>query len=187
MELVDYRITEGSEYCWNCYGSNAYNLSYWNQDHDGHSFCITFDTRTHEVYEVQACDYKHDRAYRLINPDYKDEYNNESVDREINPNEAWDNVDYVDLEVDDDFIQKSLSILSGEDYDTRVSVPVDFSDDELLKYMKMAHDRDMTFNEFVEEALRSMIDEYKLNLVHKTNTDTPIDFPVPKKKKKAKK
>jgi len=161
MELVDYRITEGSEYCWNCYGSNAYSLSYWNQDHDGHSFCIIFDTCTHEVYEVQACDYKHDRAYRLINPDYKDKYNNESVDREINPNEAWDDVDYVDLDVEDDFIQKAQAIIAGEDYDTRVSVPVVFSDEELLKYMKMAHDRDMTFNEFVEEALRVAIDDFK--------------------------
>jgi hypothetical protein len=37
---------------------------------------------------------------------------------------------------------------------------MDFSDEELLVYMKMAHERDMTFNEFVEQALRSAIDEY---------------------------
>ncbi len=161
MDLVNYRITEGSEYGWNCYGPNAYSLSYWNQDHNGHSFCVTFDTRTHEVYEVQACDYKHNRAYRLINPDYKFGYEDEAAGREINPNEAWDDVDYVDLDVEDDFIQKAQAIISGEDYDTRVSVPVVFSDEELLKYMKMAHDRDMTFNEFVEEALRSAIDDFK--------------------------
>jgi hypothetical protein len=68
------------------------------------------------------------------------------------PTNAWDEVDYVDLDVDDDFIQKALAIIAGEDYDTRVSVPVNFTDEELLKYMKMAHDRDMTFNAFVEEA-----------------------------------
>jgi hypothetical protein len=45
----------------------------------------------------------------------------------------------------------------------------------------------MTFNQYVEEALRSMIDEYKLNRLHETGTDNPIDFPVPKKKKKKKK
>jgi hypothetical protein len=186
MELVDYRITEGSDFCWDCYGSDAYTLSYWNQDHEGHSLAIIFDTRTHKVYEVQAHDYKHNRAYRLINSDYKDIYDNESVSRGIESNNAWDEVNYVDLDVDDDFIQKALSIIAGEDYDTRVSVPVNFSDEELLQYMKMAHDRDMTFNAFVEEALRSMIDEYKLNPVHETGTDNPIDFPVPKKKKKKK-
>ena len=68
-------------------------------------------------------------------------------------------VSYVDLDVDDDFIQKCLAISAGEDYDTRVQMPVDFSDEDLLKYMKMAHERDMTFNQFVEEALRHAIAE----------------------------
>ena len=186
MELVNYRITEGSDFGWNCYGSDAYSLSYWNQDHNGYSLCITFDTQTHEVYEVQAHDYKRNRAYRLINSDYKFGYDDEAAGREVDANQAWDDVNYVDLDVDDDFIQKALSIIAGEDYDTRVSVPVDFSDEELLRYMKMAHDRDMTFNAFVEEALRSAINDHKLNIVHNTSTDNPIDFPVPKKKKKVK-
>jgi len=181
METVDYRITEGSDFCWNCYGNDAYTLSYWNRDHDGHSLAIIFDTRTHEVYEVQAHDYKHNRAYRLINLNYKANYDAEAKTRGMNANEAWDEVNYVDLDVDDDFIQKALAIIAGEDYDTRVSVPVNFTDEELLTYMKLAHDRDMTFNAFVEEALRSMIDEYKLNLVHETGTDNPFDFPVQEK------
>jgi glutaredoxin len=187
MDLVDHRITEGSDFCWECYGPNAYSLSYWNQDHNGHSICIIFDTRTHEVYTVEACDYKHDRAYRLINPDYKTAHNNEAVGRNVDTNQAWDDVDYVDLDVDDDFIQKALAIIAGEDYDTRVQVPVDFTDEELLTYMKLAHERDITFNQLVEEALRAAIDEYKLGLIHETGTDDPIDFPVSKKRKKKKK
>jgi hypothetical protein len=39
---------------------------------------------------------------------------------------------------------------------------VDFSDEELLKYMKLAHEQDMTFNEFVEQALRAAIEQHKL-------------------------
>jgi hypothetical protein len=187
MELVDYKVTEGSEYCWECFGTNAYSLSYWNQDHSGYSICIIFDTRTHEAYAVEACDYKHNRAYRLINPDYKFVYDDEAAGRDVRANEAWDDVDYVDLDVDDDFIQKALAIIAGEDYDTRVSVPVNFTDEELLTYMKQAHERDITFNQLVEEALRAAIDEYKLDLVHETGTDDPIDFPVSKKRKKKKK
>jgi len=80
-----------------------------------------------------------------------------------------------------------LAIIAGEDYDTRVQVPVDFTDEELLTYMKLAHERDITFNQLVEEALRAAIDEYKLGLVHETGTDDPIDFPVSKKRKKKKK
>lgn len=163
MEIVDYRITEGSTYCWQCFGYDAYTLDSWNGDHEGHSFTITFDTNTQEVYQVEAHDFRNSRAYRMINPDFKKAHDAEGISRGTSPNEAWDDVDYIDLEVDDDFVQKCLAIKAGEDYDTRVSVPVDFTDEELLKYMKMAHDQDVTFNEFIEQALRSAIEQYNLD------------------------
>ena len=71
MELVNYRITEGSDYCWQCYGPNAYHLDSWNGDQDGHSFTIVFDTKNQTVYEVQAHDYLHQRAYRMINEEFR--------------------------------------------------------------------------------------------------------------------
>jgi hypothetical protein len=163
MEVIDYRITEGSDFTWQCFGDNAkpYTLSAWNNDHDGWSFSITLDTGTQEVYIVEACDYKHNRAYRLINPDRKDQYFKYANEHNAKYRDtAWDGVDYVDLEVDDDWIQKALAIKSGEDYDTKVSVPLDIPDDELLKFMLAAHERDMTFNAFVEEALKTAIEEH---------------------------
>lgn len=185
MELVDYRITEGSDYCWNCYGPNAHSLDSWNGDQDGHSFCVIFDTKTQEVYEVQAHDYRNQRAYRLINPVFKNQHTDESIERDVRIDEAWDDVNYIDLDVDDDFIQKGLAIREGEDYDTRVQIEVDFDDAELLEYMKIAHDRDITFNQLVEIALREAIDQHRmLNDIHFTNTNNPIDFPVTDKKKK---
>jgi hypothetical protein len=160
MELIDYKITEGSEYTWQCYGLSAYSLDSWDGAHDGHSFTIVFDKNDQTVYEVQAHDFLHSRAYRMINPEYKSQQAKEVSDRNCG-DEAWDDVEYVDLEVDDDFIQKCLAIREGEDYDTRVSMPIDFTDEELLKYMKLAHERDMTFNQFVEEALRQAIEDHK--------------------------
>jgi hypothetical protein len=50
----------------------------------------------------------------------------------------------------------------------------------------LAHERDLTFNQLVEEALREAIAEHRENTVHLTNTDNPIDFPKSKKKKKKK-
>ena len=159
MELVGYRITEGSDYMWQCYGSNAYALDSWNGEQDGHSFTVIFDTKDQTVYEVQAHDYVHDRAYRMINPDFQKKNKKEAKKRDIDKDNAWDDVDYVDLDVDDDFFQKCLAIQEGEDYDTRVSVPMEFSDEELLTYMKLAHERDITFNQLVEEVLRHAIAE----------------------------
>jgi len=146
MELVDYRITEGGDY--NLFSDNAYALTSWNGDHDGYSLEIIFDTKTQVVYCVEACDYKHQRAYRLFHEDYK------NVDQ---IKEAWDTVEWCDLEVDDDFIQKALAIVAGEDYDTRVTIPIDLPDHELMAIFKMAHEADMTFNDFVEKILREKL------------------------------
>ena len=162
MELVDYKITEGSSYGWSCYGPNAYSLDSWNriEDEGGFSFNITFDTTTQEVYEVNACDFTNDRAYRMINPNYIQKHADEAKARGCHKDQAWDNVDYIDLEVDDDFYDKCIAIESGENYDTRVSVPVEFSDEDMLRYMKLAHERDITFNQLIEESLREIIDSH---------------------------
>ena len=166
METVNYRITEGSDYQWQCFGSDAYCLDSWNGDQNGHTVSICIDTKTQEVYQAMAYDYSRGRAYRITNPDYKKDFDNECKDRDI-LDCAWQDdegtpVKYVDLDVDEDFVEKSRAIVNEEEYDTRVQIPIDFTDEELLTYMTMAHERDMTFNEFVEEALRHAIDEFKL-------------------------
>jgi hypothetical protein len=179
MEIVDYKVTEGSDYCWSCYGGHAYRLDSWNQDHEGHSVSIVFDTRTHVVYEASAYDYSRNRAYRLINSQFKDAHAEEALSRGVLEDQAWDEVNYVDLDVDDDFIQKALSIVADEDYDTRVSIPLDLPDDVLFELMKQAHEQDITLNQLIEDVLRNMI------AVHETGTDNPIDFPVNSNKKSA--
>jgi hypothetical protein len=98
----------------------------------------------------------------MINPDFKKKLKKEAKRRDVDKDEAWDEVNYVDLEVDDDFIQKCLAIRAGEDYDTRVSVPLELEDDLMFELMKMAHEQDITLNEFVEQLLRRVIDEEDL-------------------------
>lgn len=156
METVDYRITEGSDYGWQCYGLDAYQISSWNGIHGqgGWSANIVFDTKDQTVYEVEICDYSRDRAYRLINTDYKSAYNAESGQRGELGNQAWDDVDYTDLETDEDWLAKACAIVDGEEYDTRVTIPIDLPEEELMVLFKKAHDADMTFNNFVEKILR---------------------------------
>jgi hypothetical protein len=160
METVEYRITQGDSYGWDCYGPNAYCLDSWNGEQDGHSLTVIFDVKTQEVYEVQAHDYQHNRAYRLINPEYKKSHDDEASSRGVEKNEAWDDLKYVDLDVDADFLSKAQAIVNGEDYDTRVQVEVDLPDDVLFEMMKLAHERDITFNRLVEIALQEAIDQH---------------------------
>ena len=163
MELVDYKITEGGDYGWRCYGPNAYQLSSWNGIHGagGYSFNIVFSTKTQKVYEVSVCDYTNNRAYRMIALDKQEKYRKEAKRNFTNLNEAWDNVDYVDLEVDDDFISKCLAIKAGEDYSTDISVPLDLPDDLLMFAFKAAHAENMTFNDWMNKMLKSFIDKVK--------------------------
>lgn len=186
METVDYRITEGSDYCWDCFGPHAYRLDSWNGEHDGHTVGIVFDVKNQTVYQAEVHDYQHGRSYRWTNPDYIKAHGDE-VDRRQVVDTAYDDVKFIDLEVEDDFLSKARAIVTGEDYDTRVSLPIEFTDEEMLQYMMAAHERDITFNQFVEQALIAAIEEHKLTLPHVTNTDNPIDFPVTKEKKNKKK
>jgi hypothetical protein len=149
---------------WQCYGSNAYTLDSWNGEQDGHSFTIIFDTRDQTVYEVQAHDYVHDRAYRMINEEFQKKNRKEAKKRDVDKDNAWDDVNYIDLEVDDDFIQKCLAIQAGEDYDVRVSVPLELEDNQMLELMSMAHEQDITLNQLVENILRNVIAEKEITV-----------------------
>ena len=42
------------------------------------------------------------------------------------------------------------------------TVELELTDEEALKYMKMAHELDITFNQFVELALTEAIERHKL-------------------------
>lgn len=146
MELVDFKITEGSDYFTNIPG--LYSLSYWNEQQDGFSFFVAFDPKDNQrVYSVEACDYANNRAYRRKDPALETDA------------QAWDDVEFVELEEDDDFIQKALAIKAGEEYDTRVSIPLDLDDNLVYALMKQAHEKDITFNELMEDILTKACDE----------------------------
>ena len=162
MELVDYKITESSDYGWQCYGLNAYTLDSWNGVHGtgGYSFSIVFSTKSQKVYEVSMCDYTNNRAYRMINPKNVEKHRKEAESKSVLANQAWDDVDYIDLEVDDDFFQKALAIKAGEDYDTSVMMTLDLPDDLLLSAAMAAHKQNITLNEYINRALATLAEKH---------------------------
>lgn len=162
MQVVKYRISEGYDYQWKCFGDHAYCLSFWNGDHNGHSLNIIFDTQNQNVYQVELCDYKNQKAYRLTNKDYQKAYDKEAKSHNID-DVAWDNVSWNELELEDDWLDKAQAVVNDKEYDHRISIPVEFSDEELLKYMKAAHEQDITFNQYVENALIELIKKHNVN------------------------
>lgn len=165
VEAIDYKITGGSEYQWDTFGNNARYLD--SCDSEGadatYSIVAVFDSVDQTVYIVEAWDYTNDRVYRWINPDYIGKYKKDHKRHNVDYKEASDTKEYIDLDVKDDILEKVRSIVAGEDYDSRIKVPVDFSDEDLLQYMKLAHEMDITFNELVERAIRAAIDDFESN------------------------
>lgn len=175
LEAINYRITGGSEYQWKCFGDNARYLDCESEILNEFSVHAVFDSVDQTIYAIEAWDYGNDRAYRWINPDYIKAYKKACKKLGVDFENAMDGTNFTDLEVESDILEKARAISMGEEYDTRVQVPIDFSDEELLKYMKLAHERDMTFNEFVEEALRHAIEEFKSGRLTKEDAQQFID------------
>ena len=155
LEIADYKITEGNHYLWDCYGKDAHSLSSWNGIHGkgGYDTDIKFDTKTQTVYEVAVHDFTNERAYRMINPSYADAHAQEAKTRGIDINNAWDGVEYTDLDVEQDFIEKATAIVNGQDYDKRVMMQVNLDLDTELELYRNAHRLDITANDYINLAL----------------------------------
>jgi len=156
LNTVGHRISGGSEYQWNCFGQDA---RYLDSEFQGrYSASIVFDAQTQVVYEATVCDYEANRAYRWTRPDFKSAHDAEVKRRNI-VDQAWDEVGYTDLDVAEDFLTKTRAIVNGESYDTRITVPLEMSDDEMLRLMTMAHEQDITLNQLVEQILTRAIEQ----------------------------
>lgn len=159
-EAFDYRLIGGSQYQWNCYGSYARYLDF---ESDYGYGSVIFDTVNQTVYSAEVYPIEsggnHVKPYRWLNPLFKDKLFAESKEREVDPNLAWDDTKWVDLETEEDFLEKANAIIRGEPFDDRVEIPLDLDDKTLLKLAMEAHKRDITLNQYVEELLLFVIEK----------------------------
>jgi len=160
MELINYKISDGGEYYLD--GQTLYSLASWNNKYTdgGYSIEIIFDQRTQEVYAVEACDYQRNRAYRLINPAHDTTHDTN----------AWDDVEWIDLDVQADWLEKAQAIIAGEDYDDRVQIQLDLPHDILHELMLQAHRADMTLNNFIVKILSDAMEDGKLEALAESIT-----------------
>jgi hypothetical protein len=159
MECVDYKISDGSEYLWTCFGPNARSMEYWNGEHtDSITICCVFDTEDQTVYEMQAWDGRNNREYRWIHPDYVEAHKAEAKNRNVDFEQSFDDNKFIDLDVAEDMLDKASAIMYGEEYDTRIIVSLDMTASEKLMLMEMAHAADMSVNQYVEMILQAEID-----------------------------
>jgi hypothetical protein len=162
MECISYRITEGSEYMWDCYGPDAYNIDS-GSNYGENTISIVFDKKTQEVYQMEAWDFAKKRSYRWINPAYVDAIKDESKKRNIDFEQSVDDEKFINIDVVADMLEKATAIANNVEYDTRIQVELNLADAEMLCLMTMAHERDLTLNQMVEHILTELINKEKSN------------------------
>lgn len=71
-----------------------------------------------------------------------------------------DLLDYLDWEKGDDlkFTDHKNGVITIKNV-KHSTIELDFSDEELLKYMTYAHEKGMTFNELAQEAVKEMLNK----------------------------
>ena len=163
-EAFDHKITSGSEHCWACYPDARY-LDY---ESDFAHVSVLYSTVSQEIYSadvsVKSEAWVEDKKpYRWLNPEYKHLYYAEAEKRNIHPNKAWDDTDWVDLEVEEDFLEKATAIFNGQEFDNRVQVPLDLDDNLILHLAMEAHKRDITLNNMIEIILQEVVDKHRVN------------------------
>ena len=158
-EAINFQITGGSTYGWDCFGPDARWLD--SEESQKYTANIVIAGQDRTVCIAELHDYVNRRSYRWINPDCRTSYIFESAERSVDHNEAYEGVRFVDLEPED-FLAKTASVVAGQfDYDTRVTVPIDLPDEELFALMKIAHERDITLNQLVEQILTEVIEKHQ--------------------------
>lgn len=151
LKLTSNRITGGTEYFWECYGKNARYIDF---ETDDISISMVYDTKNSTGYEMTV-DIGSDVSYRWINDVFRRPLEREYKARGL----ELDSDDYTDCSEDVIILTAKNALKTADSLaDTRVEVPLELSDDELFQLMKMAHEKDITLNQFVEEILRETMD-----------------------------
>lgn len=163
MEAIEYKISDGCEYLWKCFGDSVRVIE--SSSLERYYVSVTFDTVTQVVYSVEANDEDLALSYRLINPDYVDVYKGECEQRGVRFEIAYDDVVFIDLENDEEMLEKINAIINGREYDKRVSMELSLPDDCILELALEAHRRDITLNDLICDIIMKDLERTK-NIEH---------------------
>lgn len=162
FECVEYKISDGSEYLWKCYGDGARTMSYYNGELGDAQVTIyvVFTPNDQDVAEMQVWDGPNKREYRWIHPAFIEGHAQESINKNVDLKQSYDNHNFIDIEEPEDILEKARAVFLGEEYDTRIQVKLDIGYENEYTLMSMAHEADMSLNQFVEHILREDMKKY---------------------------
>lgn len=160
MKAVQFNVSEGWTYGWDCFSKDTHALSATSNDWES---TLIFDRTTKEVFLCEVLDMKNARSYRYFFTEEHQKAHKAYIER---LSRAFKDVDYNDkpwitLDVEEDFFDKLTAIVKGEEYDARVEMPLNLTDEEFLLVAKQAHQLDITINQYIERVLTLAVTELK--------------------------
>jgi hypothetical protein len=99
---VNYSITDGAEFLWDCYGENALIIS--NDKKRGNNFIcstgVVFDADKQTVYEMTVWDYEKNEQYRWISPRYSKKHREEEIKRGFVAGHSIDKLSFIEVTIE---------------------------------------------------------------------------------------
>jgi len=155
LKAIDYKITDSSEYRWDCYGDNIHCIDSYNA---GFTECSALFTKNGgEIRELVMHDFESLRSYRWTDPRFTQARKDEALSMRLDDNVAYGDVNFIELEMIEDMFEKMTAVIRGEEYDTRIMIPLDMTEQEFLEVARAAHALDITINAFFEMAIKEAI------------------------------
>lgn len=158
LSKIEYNVGEVSEFLWKSLGD----CRIWAFNNIDNEEVGTFvvnkfgDVLALEVYHTR--DDEETVCYRWIQENHREEYLKEDLENSFGFNED-EKTKFIDLDEEEDCLEKLKAIVNLEDFDSRISVVIDIDDSDFIQISKMAHNADITFNQQVNLILASFVDE----------------------------
>lgn len=136
-----------------CYGANTSIYSAYVKD--DYECCAAVNDLG--IRELNLYDYKNARNYRWTVPEVEPLRAAEFLLAGIDPDVCDGDQEFIDLIMIEDMIEKMTAICAGQEYDTRITIPLELSDEEFILIARAAHKLDITLNEFMVQAIKDQL------------------------------
>lgn len=106
------RVNGGSEYGWKCYGDARY-MDFCDTDGNDDVVNCVYSPSTQQVFEVQVWVNSDNVVYSWRDPEYKKAYKAEAKERNIDPDNAFDDTQYTKVKEEAEILDLAQKMIHG--------------------------------------------------------------------------
>lgn len=160
LEKAHYKVSEGSAFLWTCFGQNCRNIVCSDEDLDV-EMDVVYDCLTAEVYtaSISFSARENMRVYRWINPTYQEAYFNEYFERDLDPRQYVDDIQYMECEIEDDFVNKVTDAFETGTTDNTIVVSLELDSTSEMLTIEALGDTNGSLEQLVEVALQDAVNK----------------------------